>query len=117
MKLHEIECFHLSPPNHPGFPDLLAVRDNKASLIEVKDFNKIGPKEKMFRIFTDAQPPFFLKMIAAKTPVHVVGLDGNVAKHFIVTSMKMIDDFYTMGRSEFLSLHSSILGSMMVLEP
>jgi len=99
---------HLSPPNHPGFPDLIAVKNCKIVMIEVKDFEKIGPREKMANVFQKSQPPFYLEQLGYGNRVFVFGyLKDNVVV-FQINSVQMVTNLFAMGRDDFLLEYSYI---------
>ena len=108
---------HLSPPNHPGFPDILLMWDDFCLMIEVKDLSKIGPKQKMSVLFTDAQPPFFMKMVNAKCYIRVAGYLNNKIYSFEVENQKMIDDLFLLGRDEYLGAYGLIAQNIEELLP
>jgi len=97
---------HLSPPNHPGFPDLLLAKDGYVLLVEIKDFSKIGPKEKFSALFQEAQMPFYLKMIKHGCPVLIIGNLGDNVLRITMALQDMVTDSFLLGRDSYLSQYA-----------
>jgi hypothetical protein len=77
-------------------------------MIEVKDFEKIGPREKMANVFQKSQPPFYLEQLGYGNRVFVFGyLKDNVVV-FQINSVQMVTNLFAMGRDDFLLEYSYI---------
>lgn len=97
---------HLSPPNCPGFPDLLCLNASEYRLIEVKNFDKIGEREKMSAIFQITQPAFFLKMRNHMVTIAVHGWDHGLERAILMTSPERVQDIFKMGKREYLETYA-----------
>lgn len=105
LREHGCLCEHLSPPDQPGFHDLLVVRQSRCKLIEIKDFGKIGPGVKMGKLFTEYQPSYYLKTLVSETPSIVVGCLKDEIYLFQISDKKDILDLFRMTRNQYLDSH------------
>ena len=117
MENHGVYCKHLSPPNQPGFVDLIACRENRITFIEVKDFNQIGPGEKMYKLFQEAQPSHYASLLKCGNLVYVVGYLHGVVMYVTISTQKQIDDMFLTGRDDYLHFHGLILPMFEILLP
>lgn len=93
---------HLSPPNHPGYPDLTVFHGKKTYLIEVKDFDQIGDGEKMIAVFQSSQPPFFLEMLRQGIDLEVIGLDHGSVLRIAMECKEKILNIFNFTKREYL---------------
>jgi len=98
---------HLSPPNTPGFQDILASRDQFSLRIEVKDFEKVGPGVKIARLFTEYQPSYFIKCLEAGIHTFVAGLLGKEVYFCEVNDRQIVLDIFKLTRAEWIHKHAS----------
>lgn len=102
-------CEHLEPAGQPGWPDLTVIRGKSMSLIEVKDFSQIGRSEKFSAVFTDSQPPFYLKCLKHDIFPFVVGLLEADAVFFQITTVHMVTEIFESTREEYLRYYATNL--------
>lgn len=97
---------HLSPPNHPGWPDLTAIRGTAIRSIEVKDFSKISDGRAFEAIFQPSQPPFFIEMLKHEHAVTVIGIDGDDILQIEMSTLSKIMDIFEMNKRDYLDSYA-----------
>jgi len=117
MELHGCFCAHLSPPNHPGFPDLIVTKASRVTYVEVKDFDQIGENRKFSALFQDAQPAFYAKSLVTGCPVWVVGYRNQIIWGILMDSQVKVDRMFSLGRDDYMHLYAHVVPSLSVLLP
>ncbi len=64
-------CYHLSPPEHPGFPDLMVCTLFATELVEVKDFTGLSINSKIKNHFTKFQIPWITRHLKKASHVQL----------------------------------------------
>lgn len=72
LKDLQVKALHLSPPSHPGFPDLLCTYVNKFLMVELKVATHVG--DQLFQsMFTRSQLPWIYNWLSDdQSPILVI---------------------------------------------
>lgn len=81
LKHLKVKALHLSPPSHPGFPDLLCTFVNRFLMVEIKVTDHVGDN-KFQSLFTRSQLPWIYNW-----------LNDEQASILVVTEVE--DEYYT----------------------
>ena len=74
----------------PGYPDITAIRCNRAILIELKDAVNVGPKQKVLDLFQRAQVPFYIRYLRPGT--ETINIVFKKASSYYLLTLRQMND-------------------------
>lgn len=104
-----VRAFHLSPPSHPGFPDLLCTYQDRFMLIEVKQIDDFDDRP-FQQLFTKAQLPWIHNWLkkdgcTITVAIQIKATDSYLALQF--SEPKEIVSALTATLSEMMEFHGA----------
>lgn len=108
LRLEGIKALHLSPPSHPGFPDLLCTLVDRFMMVELKVIDSINDTA-MRSMFTKAQLPWIYNWLNEDgAPIVIIVKIKETGTYFVILVIDKQDAVKLMSQTVRESFNLSV---------